>query len=77
MSHTCAAERCSVVIADDKFMCLDQWRLVPSRIQNAINTGWRAQRRARVLQQRLAIIRNYRSACDEAVEAVRKMGPLA
>ena len=76
MSHACAIPGCSVQIMDGKLMCYSHWQLVPGHLQRQVNDTWRNTTRGKP-EDRLQARNKYRTARDQAIAAVEKMGPLA
>ena len=76
MSHVCPIAGCKTVIANDKLMCFDHWRLVPRSLQQRVTATWQGVRRCGHLAKRLEAIKRYNDARTAAVAAVQKAAPL-
>lgn len=63
MSRQCDAFKCSATVATGRFMCSRHWRLVPTTIQQAINTRYRAGRKDFAFLNDVA----YLQACVDAI----------
>jgi hypothetical protein len=64
----CPVEGCKNSVKAGHLMCLAHWRLVPQRLQRAVNRTWRAYQRGRTHE----LLEDYRTARDAAVAAAAK-----
>lgn len=61
----CPVEGCKDAVKAGHLMCLKHWRLVPTRLQRAVNSTWRSYKAKRDMEALDA----YRAARDAAVRA--------
>ena len=69
MSRQCDAFKCSATVATGRFMCSRHWRLVPTLIQQTINTRYRAGRKDAAFLSDVAYLR----VCVDAINHVATM----
>lgn len=68
MSRQCDAYQCSATVATGRFMCSRHWRMVPTAIQQTINTRFRAGRKDAAFLSDVA----YLQACIDAINHLAK-----
>jgi hypothetical protein len=67
-SYPCQAVGCQHLVQPGFLMCMDHWRQVPSKLQNAVLTAYREVRR--LGGDRAAIHQRYQAARQAAIDAV-------
>jgi hypothetical protein len=67
---TCKVPGCTSKVRGGHLLCLDHWRAVPFKLQMAVQRTWRNFQQASKPNMRLACLRAYRVARDEAIAAV-------